>query len=202
MQDGGAFRCSTLLARRSRFRPASRRPTVWLWAPPGPRPGSCSPPGRAADRAAQPGPVLPAHLRPQQGQAHQGPSPAAHGRLTPERPRRPSPRRANDLGAHPDQHNPGDLHRHRRPSTAGGALPAAWPTRQGPGLTRCYRRQLQSGSLRSWERSFSQVELGGLEPPTPCLQSDVFACCGRADLARQSSVSSHEVPLLTLLMAR
>jgi hypothetical protein len=42
-----------------------------------------------------------------------------------------------------------------------------------------------------------KVELGGLEPPTPCLQSDVFACCGRADLARQSSVSSREVPLLT-----
>ena len=45
--------------------------------------------------------------------------------------------------------------------------------------------------------SFSQVELGGLEPPTPCLQSDVFVCCDRADLARQLSVGSREIPLLT-----
>jgi hypothetical protein len=26
-------------------------------------------------------------------------------------------------------------------------------------------------SFKIWPRSFSQVELGGLEPPTPCLQS-------------------------------
>jgi hypothetical protein len=31
---------------------------------------------------------------------------------------------------------------------------------------------------------FCQVELGGLEPPTPCLQSDVYARCDGADLAR------------------
>ena len=41
---------------------------------------------------------------------------------------------------------------------------------------------------------------------TPCLQSDVSARCGGADLARQLSVSSREIPLLTLvngtLMAR
>jgi hypothetical protein len=44
------------------------------------------------------------------------------------------------------------------------------------------------------------VELGGargLEPLTPCLQSDVSARCGSADLARQLSVSSREVPLPT-----
>ena len=50
------------------------------------------------------------------------------------------------------------------------------------------------------------VELGGLEPPTPCLQSDVFVCCGHADLVRQLSVSAREVPLITgvsgTLMAR
>ena len=55
-------------------------------------------------------------------------------------------------------------------------------------------------------RTFSQVELGGLEPPTPCLQSDVFVHCGRADLVRQLSVSSRKIPLLTpangTLMAR
>ena len=52
----------------------------------------------------------------------------------------------------------------------------------------------------------ARVELGGLEPPTPCLQSDVSMRCGHADLARQLSVSSHERPLLTpgnsTLMAR
>ena len=41
---------------------------------------------------------------------------------------------------------------------------------------------------------------------TPCLQSDVYARCDRADLARQLSVSSREIPLLTpangTLMAR
>ena len=50
------------------------------------------------------------------------------------------------------------------------------------------------------------MELGGLEPPTPCLQSDVFVCCGHADLVRQLSVSAREVPLITgvsgTLMAR
>jgi hypothetical protein len=43
------------------------------------------------------------------------------------------------------------------------------------------------------------VELGGLEPPTPCLQSDVFVCCGHADLVKQLSVSAREVPLVTML---
>src|SRR4029077_5561842 len=42
--------------------------------------------------------------------------------------------------------------------------------------------------------TFSQVELGGLEPPTPCSQSDVSARCGHADLASQLSVSSREIP--------
>jgi hypothetical protein len=55
-------------------------------------------------------------------------------------------------------------------------------------------------------RVFSQVELRGLEPLTPCLQSDVFTRDGRADLVRQLSVSDRHVPLLTLangtLMAR
>ena len=49
-------------------------------------------PDRAADRAAQPGPLLPAHLRRQQDQDHHGPPPAAHRRLTPEGPPRPAPR--------------------------------------------------------------------------------------------------------------
>ena len=35
----------------------------------------------------------------------------------------------------------------------------------------------------------------GLEPPAPCLQSDVFVCRDRADLASQLSVSSREIPL-------
>ena len=35
---------------------------------------------------------------------------------------------------------------------------------------------------------------------TPCLQSDVYARCDGADLARQLSVSSREIPLLALLM--
>jgi hypothetical protein len=50
-----------------------------------------------------------------------------------------------------------------------------------------------------WPGSFSQVELRGLEPLTPCLQSDVFVCCGYADLVRQLSASSREVPLVTML---
>jgi hypothetical protein len=37
---------------------------------------------------------------------------------------------------------------------------------------------------------------------TPCLQSEAFACCDGADLAGQLSVSSREIPSLTLLMAR
>jgi hypothetical protein len=46
----------------------------------------------------------------------------------------------------------------------------------------------------------------GLEPPTPCLQSDVFACRDRTDLVRRLSASSREIPQLTpangTLMAR
>jgi len=42
--------------------------------------------------------------------------------------------------------------------------------------------------------------------PDPRLQSDVFVCCDRADLASRWSVSSREIPLLTAvngtLMAR
>jgi hypothetical protein len=46
-----------------------------------------------------------------------------------------------------------------------------------------FRQWLQWGSLRSWERTFSQVELRGLEPLNPCLQnrrrlSDVVAHLG------------------------
>ena len=43
----------------------------------------------------------------------------------------------------------------------------------------------------------SSVELRGLEPLTPCLQSDVFAGSGGADLAGRLPVSSREIPLLT-----
>jgi hypothetical protein len=39
--------------------------------------------------------------------------------------------------------------------------------------------------------------LKGPESLTPCLQSDVYACCGRADLVGGLSVSSREVPQLT-----
>jgi hypothetical protein len=39
------------------------------------------------------------------------------------------------------------------------------------------------------------VELRRLEPLTPCLQSDVYARSNCADLARQLSVSSREIPL-------
>ena len=46
-------------------------------------------------------------------------------------------------------------------------------------------------------REFCLVELRGLEPLTPCLQSDVFTRDARADLARRLSVSSREVPLPT-----
>src|SRR4029453_18507687 len=43
--------------------------------------------------------------------------------------------------------------------------------------------------------AFSQVELG--DSTTPCLQSDVSARSNYADLARQLSVSSRAIPLLT-----
>jgi hypothetical protein len=50
------------------------------------------------------------------------------------------------------------------------------------------------------------VELGGLEPPTPCLQSDVFACGSGPDLRSRLSVRDRHVPLVTggngTLMAR
>ena len=46
-------------------------------------------------------------------------------------------------------------------------------------------------------RGVSQVELGGLEPPTPCLQSDVYVCPRGADLAIRLSVSSREIPQRT-----
>jgi hypothetical protein len=41
------------------------------------------------------------------------------------------------------------------------------------------------------------VELGGLEADL-CLQSDVFVCHDHADLARQLSVNSREIPQATL----
>jgi len=44
---------------------------------------------------------------------------------------------------------------------------------------------------------FSQVELRGLEPLTPCLQSDVSVRPRGADLARQLSGSRLEIPLRT-----
>ena len=51
-----------------------------------------------------------------------------------------------------------------------------------------------------------KVELGGLEPPAPCLQSDVYVCPRGADLAIRLSVSSREIPQRTpvngTLMAR
>jgi len=54
--------------------------------------------------------------------------------------------------------------------------------------------------------SFSQVELGGLEPPTPCLQSDVFSRVSGLDLGNRLSLSDRYVPLRTggngTLMAR
>jgi hypothetical protein len=54
--------------------------------------------------------------------------------------------------------------------------------------------------------TFSQVELRGLEPLTPYLQSDVFACRDRADLVSRLSVSSCQLAVRTpangTLMAR
>ena len=38
------------------------------------------------------------------------------------------------------------------------------------------------------------VELRPTDPLTPCLQSDVYTCCGHADLARLLSVSSRQIP--------
>ncbi len=43
-------------------------------------------------------------------------------------------------------------------------------------------------------RTFSQVELSGLEPTTPCLQSDAYVRPRGADLADRLSVSSREIP--------
>jgi hypothetical protein len=52
----------------------------------------------------------------------------------------------------------------------------------------------------------SQVELGGLEPPTPCLQSDVSTRVSGPDLGNRLSLSDRHVPLRTgvngTLMAR
>ena len=87
--------------------------------------------------------------RGQQHPGHQGPPPPAHGRIAPQGPERPSPRRTDDPWAHPDQHHAGDLHRHRRASPPRCAQPAPWPARRGRELTRCYRRWLQTGSQRS-----------------------------------------------------
>jgi hypothetical protein len=54
--------------------------------------------------------------------------------------------------------------------------------------------------------SFGLVELRGLEPLTPCLQSDVFACVSGSDLHSRLSVRDRHVPLRTgvngTLMAR
>jgi hypothetical protein len=43
--------------------------------------------------------------------------------------------------------------------------------------------------------SFSQVELRGLEPLTPCLQSDVFIRVSGLDLRDRLSLSDRHVPL-------
>ena len=48
----------------------------------------------------------------------------------------------------------------------------------------CGQPWWSAADFRTWRGSFSQVELGGLEPLTPCLQSDVFARCDGADLDR------------------
>jgi hypothetical protein len=52
----------------------------------------------------------------------------------------------------------------------------------------------------------SEVELGGLEPPTPCLQSDVSIRVTGLDLHHRLAVSDRYVPLRTeangTLMAR
>jgi hypothetical protein len=59
-----------------------------------------------------------------------------------------------------------------------------------------------SSRVGSWLRPWQQCWLQS----STCLQSDVFVCCDSADLARQLSVSSREIPLLTsgngTLMAR
>jgi hypothetical protein len=53
---------------------------------------------------------------------------------------------------------------------------------------------------------FRLVELGGLEPPTPCLQSDVSIRVTGLDLYHRLAVSDRYVPLRTeangTLMAR
>jgi hypothetical protein len=48
-----------------------------------------------------------------------------------------------------------------------------------------------SSRVRSWLRPWQQCWLQS----STCLQSDVFVCCDSADLARQLSVSSREIPL-------
>jgi integrase len=83
-------------------------------------------PDRPPGRAAQLRPVLPAHLRQPRHTADQGPPHPAHRRLDAERPACPCPRRPGHPGAHPDQHDAGDLHRHRRRGQAGRTHAAAW----------------------------------------------------------------------------
>ena len=56
-------RCSTSFATRSSSRKPSRLPTGLIWDRHGQKPGSYSPPAPAAQSAAQPGQVLPPHLR-------------------------------------------------------------------------------------------------------------------------------------------
>jgi hypothetical protein len=58
--------------------------------------------------------------------------------------------------------------------------------------------RVSMASLMIRPGSFCLVELRGLEPLTPCLQSDVFVCRDSADLVRQLSVSSRDVPLVTV----
>ncbi len=83
---------------------------------------------------------------------------------------------------------------HRSPTGAERNEPALWST------------LVVNRRFKTWPGSFCLVELGGLEPPAPCLQSDVYVRPRGADLADQLSASSREIPLLTpangTLMAR
>jgi hypothetical protein len=95
---------------------------------------------RAADRAAQPRPVIPPHLRQQPDPCHQGASPSAHRCFAVEGFARSGEGRASNPRTYPDQHHAGDLYQRRRRSQARCAIQAARSARPASGLTRCYRR--------------------------------------------------------------
>ena len=96
---------------------------------------------------------------------------AAGDCLTAQRPRRASPGHTDHSRARAHLDHSVDLHPRGRGSPPRGPSAAQQSSRRR-GMSRyCGQPWWSTAGFKILAGSFSQVELGGLEPPTPCLQS-------------------------------